>query len=58
LRLPNVPEEVWTLDLHADPYPILEYTPWREANGAPASKIEMRFRLTADRCAVCAFRNE
>ena len=58
LRLPNVPEDVWTLDLHADPYPILEYTPWREANGAPASKIEMRFRLTADRCAVCAFRNE
>jgi hypothetical protein len=58
LRLPNVPEQVWTLDLNADPYPILEYTPWRGANGAPASKIEMRFRLTADRCAVCAFRNE
>jgi hypothetical protein len=58
LRLPNIPEQVWTLDLRADPYPILEYTPWRGANGAPTSKIEMRFRLTADRCAVCAFRNE
>jgi hypothetical protein len=58
LRLPNVPEEVWTLELRADPYPVLEYTPWREANGARASKFEMRFRLTADRCAVCAFRNE
>lgn len=58
LRLPNVAEQVWTLDLSADPYPILDYTPWRGANGAPSSKIEMRFRLTADRCAVCAFRNE
>jgi hypothetical protein len=29
LRLPNVQEAVWTLDLHAAPYPIPEYTPWR-----------------------------
>jgi hypothetical protein len=58
LRLPNIPEQVWSLGLDADPYPIPEYTPWRGANGAPGSKIEMRFRLTADRCAVCAFRNE
>jgi MFS family permease len=58
LRLPNIPEQVWTLDLDADPYPIVEYTHWRRANGASSSKIEMRFRLTADRCAVCAFRNE
>jgi hypothetical protein len=58
LRLSNVPEQVWSLDLRADPYPILEYTPWRGANGSQASKIEMRFRLTADRCAVCAFRNK
>jgi hypothetical protein len=58
LQLPNLPEQVWTLDLRADPYPIPEYTPWRGAKGSPASRIEMRFRLTADRCAVCAFRNK
>ncbi len=57
LTLPDVPATIWTLDLDSDPYPIPDYTPWRQANGAPASKIELRYRLTADRCAVCAFEN-
>jgi hypothetical protein len=58
LKLPNAPEQVWSLGLDADPYPVPDYTPWRAANGSPGATIEMRFRLTADRCAVCAFRNE
>lgn len=58
LRLPNAPEQVWSLGLDADPHPIPDYTPWRGADGAPAATIDMRFQLTADRCAVCAFRDK
>ncbi|HZP79710.1 MAG TPA: hypothetical protein VFB45_26490 [Pseudolabrys sp.] len=55
LQLPNAPAQIWTLDLDANPYPVPDYTPWEKANAPTDVAIEMRFRLTADRCAVCAF---
>jgi len=49
LSLPGVPLEIWRLDLFSDPDPTPGYSPWRLASGTPATKIEMSFRLRADR---------
>ena len=49
LELPGVPEQTWKLDLPSDPDPTPGYSPWRLASGTPAAKIEMNFRLGADR---------
>jgi hypothetical protein len=49
LQLPGVAEQTWQLDLPSDPDPTPGYSPWRLARGAPAAKIEMNFRLSADR---------
>ena len=49
LSLPGVPLEAWRLDLSYDPDPTTGYSPWRVGDGKPATKIEMSFRLRADR---------
>jgi hypothetical protein len=49
LELPGVPEQTWGLALSSDPDPTPGYSLWRLPNSASASKIEMNFRLSADR---------
>lgn len=49
LELPGVPEQTWQLDLPGDPDPTPGYSPWRFSSSASAPKIEMNFRLNADR---------
>jgi hypothetical protein len=49
LELPGVPEQIWQLDLPSDPDPTPGYSSWRLASSTPAPKIEMNFRLSADR---------
>lgn len=49
LSLPGVPLETWRLDLSSDPDPTPGFSPWRLGAGTPATKIEMSFRLRADR---------
>jgi hypothetical protein len=49
LALPGVPEETWRLDLSSDPDPTPGYSAWRPPRSASATKIEMSFRLRADR---------
>ncbi len=49
LEFPGIPEQAWQLDLAVDPDPTVAYSPWRLPSGASAAKIEMNFRLTADR---------
>jgi hypothetical protein len=49
LELPGVPEQTWQLDLSSDPDPTPGYSPWRFPSSTSAPKIEMNFRLTADR---------
>jgi hypothetical protein len=49
LELPGVPEQIWQLDLPSDPDPTPGYSPWRLPSSTSAPKIEMNFRLSADR---------
>jgi hypothetical protein len=49
LELPGVAEQSWQLDLANDPDPTPGYSPWRLSGRNPAVKIEMNFRLSADR---------
>ena len=49
LTLPGVAEQNWQLDLASDPDPTPGYAPWRLSSRSPAGKIEMNFRLSADR---------
>ena len=49
LELPGVPLQTWRIDLPSDPDPTPGYSPWRFPSGAPSPKIEMNFRLSADR---------
>jgi MFS family permease len=49
LELPGVPEQTWQLDLPSDPDPTSGYSPWRLPRSSSAPKIEMNFRLSADR---------
>lgn len=49
LTLPGMPTETWRLDLSGDPDPTPGYTAWRLADNAAGTKIEMNYRLRADR---------
>jgi hypothetical protein len=49
LALPGVPEQNWRLDLSYDPDPTPGYSDWRLPSSGSATKIEMNFRLSADR---------
>jgi hypothetical protein len=49
LDIPDVPEQTWQLNLPGDPDPTPGYSPWRFPSSTSAPKIEMNFRLTADR---------
>ncbi|MGY8676201.1 hypothetical protein Q2941_00050 [Bradyrhizobium sp. UFLA05-153] len=49
LTLPDTPTETWRIDLSRDPDPTPGYSPWRPGIGGSPAKIEMNFRLTADR---------
>jgi hypothetical protein len=49
LELPGVSEQTWQLDLSSDPDPTSGYSPWRFASRTSTPKIEMNFRLSADR---------
>ena len=49
LELPGVSEQTWQLDLPSDPDPTPGYSRWRFPGSTSASKIEMKFRLSADR---------
>lgn len=49
LTLPGMPTETWRLDLSSDPDPIPGYTAWRPPDNASGTKIEMNYRLRADR---------
>jgi hypothetical protein len=49
LTLPGIPTQSWPVDLPSDPDPTPGYSPWRVAGKSSAAKIEMHFRLSADR---------
>jgi hypothetical protein len=49
LELPDVPEQSWQLDLPSDPDPTPGYSPWRFSGSSSGPKIEMNYRLSADR---------
>lgn len=49
LTLPGIPTQSWPIDLPSDPDPTPGFSPWRVASEASAAKIEMHFRLSADR---------
>ncbi|MDN4983170.1 hypothetical protein KUL72_24730 [Bradyrhizobium arachidis] len=49
LTLPDVPTQRWSIDLPSDPAPTPGFSPWRVATGGSPTKIEMHFRLSADR---------
>ena len=49
LALPGAPPQIWRLDLSSDPDPTPGYSAWRLPSSASATKMEMSFRLRADR---------
>ncbi len=49
LTLPGTTTDSWRLDLSGDPDPTPGYTPWRASDNASGTKIEMNYRLSADR---------
>jgi len=49
LEIPGIPRQTWQLDLPSDPDPTPGYSPWRLPSRTSASKVEMNFRLSADR---------
>jgi len=49
LTLPGIPTQSWPIDLPSDPDPTPGFSPWRVASEPPPAKIEMHFRLSADR---------
>ncbi|MDA9435485.1 hypothetical protein [Bradyrhizobium sp. CCBAU 51627] len=49
LTLPDVPTQRWLVDLPSDPDPTPGFSPWHLASGPSQAKIEMHFRLSADR---------
>lgn len=49
LTLPGIPTQRWLIDLASDPDPTPGFSPWRVASELSPAKIEMHFRLTADR---------
>ncbi len=49
LTLPGVPTQSWPIGLPSDPDPTPGFSPWRMASEPSPAKIEMHFRLGADR---------
>ena len=49
LEFPGVPKRMWTLDLASDPEPMSGFTDWQLPAGRADPKIEMNYRLTAER---------
>ncbi|MBR1087225.1 hypothetical protein JQ621_07005 [Bradyrhizobium manausense] len=49
LTLPDMPTQHWSIDLPSDPDPTPGFSPWRTASEPSPAKIEMHFRLSADR---------
>jgi hypothetical protein len=49
LEMPGVPEQSWQLDVPNDPGPTSGYSSWRVSSPTSMPKIEMNFRLSADR---------
>ena len=49
LTLPGIPTQSWPIDLPSDPDPTPGFSPWRVASEPSPTKIEMHFRLSADR---------
>ncbi|MDA9520251.1 hypothetical protein XI06_07760 [Bradyrhizobium sp. CCBAU 11434] len=49
LTLPDVPTQRWSIDLPSDPDPTPGFSPWRTGSEPSPAKIEMHFRLSADR---------
>ena len=49
LTLPGIPTQSWPIDLTSDPDPTPGFSPWRIASEPSQAKIEMHFRLSADR---------
>jgi hypothetical protein len=49
LTLPGLPPQSWPIDLPSDPDPTPGFSPWRVASEASQAKVEMHFRLRADR---------
>jgi hypothetical protein len=49
LTLPGTPTQSWPIDLPSDPDPTPGFSPWRVASEPSPTKIEMHFRLSADR---------
>ena len=48
LSLPGFSTQSWQLDLASDPDPTRGYTPWQLSGNAPATKVELNYRLSAD----------
>jgi hypothetical protein len=49
LELPGLPEQTWRLDLSSDPDPTAGYSRWRVSGSGSSARVEMNFRLSADR---------
>lgn len=49
LTLPDLPTQRWSIDLPSDPDPTPGFSAWRTASESSPAKIEMHFRLSADR---------
>lgn len=49
LTLPGIPTQRWSIDLSSDPDPTPGFSLWRLASEPSQTKIEMHFRLGADR---------
>jgi hypothetical protein len=49
LTLPGIPTQSWPIDLPSDPDPTPGFSPWHIAREPSPAKIEMHFRLGADR---------
>ncbi len=49
LTLPGIGERVWSLDLASDPDPTPGFSPWRPALDPSPPRIEMNYRLSAER---------
>ncbi|MBR0773277.1 hypothetical protein JQ625_00390 [Bradyrhizobium diazoefficiens] len=49
LTLPGLATQSWPIDLPSDPDPTPGFSPWRVASEASQAKVEMHFRLRADR---------
>ena len=49
LTLPGIATQRWSVDLPSDPDPTPGFSPWRAASEPSQARIEMHFRLSADR---------